>query len=109
MTKFYGPVGYIHSVENPTGSGIWVEEATERNHRGNVLLDNISQQQTENLNNDLRLNNRISIIGDPYALTHVHAIRYVKYAGGYWTVRTVEVNTPRIILNLGGVYNGKKA
>lgn len=107
MAKFFGKVGFITSKEEPAGSGIWIEEPTEYQAYGDVLLDNVTQQVSENLNDDLRLNNRLSIVSDPYITRNVHAIRYVTWVGGYWAVRTVEVRAPRLILNLGGVYNGR--
>jgi hypothetical protein len=61
------------------------------------------------VNDDLSVNNSISIVADEYANEHFFAIRYVAWAGTLWTVTNVEVQSPRLLLTLGGVYNGPTA
>lgn len=106
MAKFYGNVGYGETVENPAGSGKWVEEITEVPYYGDILTN--TRQITENnkVNYDLSLSNSISIMADAYANEHFFAIRYVEWAGTKWVVHSVEVQRPRLILRLGGVWNG---
>jgi hypothetical protein len=108
MAKFYGAVGYGISVEDPEDSGIWVEQITEINYRGNVLRNSRNLLSGETLNDDVTVSNSISIVGDPYAIEHFFDIRYVVWAGVRWTVTSVdvEVNNPRLTLSLGSVYNG---
>jgi hypothetical protein len=60
------------------------------------------------VNNDLTVSNSISIIADAYANEHFFAIRYVDWAGALWTVSEIEIQSPRLILRLGGVYNGPR-
>lgn len=109
MTKFYGNIGYVDSVETPAGSGIWVEVPVEYPYAGDVVYDNSSRAENEYLNDGLRINNRISVLVDAYASRNVHNIRYVYWMGSYWVVSTVEVKPPRLLLNLGKVYNGPTA
>jgi hypothetical protein len=45
-------------------------------------------------------------MADAYANEHFFAIRYVEWAGVLWTVSMVEVQSPRLLLRLGEVYNG---
>ena len=66
----------------------------------------IKNQPTENLNDDITLNNKISIVTDLFADEHLYAIRYVVYGGSKWKVTSVELRRPRIVLSIGGVYNG---
>lgn len=106
MAKFYDKVGYGVSVESPAGSGIWVDEITEYSYFGDVIRNTRKLDNGESLNNDITVNNSISIVADQYAIEHFFLIKYVRWAGVLWTVTNVEVRSPRLILSLGSVYNG---
>lgn len=109
MSVFYGPIGFVETVEDPVGSGIWVEKPTEHYYRGVVSRygkrwDGGSQQ----INPNLSISNTISIVADPFISNHLYSIRYIKWLGGYWEISSVDVEYPRMILSIGGVYNGPK-
>ena len=104
MAKFYGTIGYIEQVE--VRKGVWQEQATERTYYGDVLKNSRKWESTETLNDNLNVSNSISIIADPYAFAHFHSIRYVEWYGAKWKIRDVKVKFPRLILQIGGVYNG---
>lgn len=106
MAKFFGEIGYGDSVETPAGSGIWVDEIVEYSYYGNVDRDSLRLSDGEQLNSNISVGNSISIVADEYANEHFHAIRYIRWAGTRWTVTSVEVRAPRLILTLGDVYNG---
>ena len=106
MTRFYGPVGYANSVETASGSGVWEDVITEVPYFGDVLRDTKKDQKGDGLNDDIVINNSISIVTDEYAMEHFFKIKYVMWEGERWTVTNVEVKRPRLILTLGGVYNG---
>lgn len=107
MAKFHGKVGYGQTVEE--ASGVYVDEITERTYYGDVIRNSRTLSEGEHLNNDLSVNNSISIVADAYANEHFFAIRFVEWAGTLWTVTTVDVQSPRLILRLGEVYNGPTA
>lgn len=107
MAKFYGVIGYGHSVES--APGVWTDEITEKTYFGDVFRNTRQVREGENLNDDLTVQNSISIVADAYANEHFFAIRYIYWAGKFWTVTDVEVQSPRLILRLGGVYNGPLA
>ena len=107
MARFFGRVGYGESVE--TSPGVWVDEIVERSYFGDVIRNARKLSEGENLNNDLSVQNSISIVADAYANDHFFAIRFVEWAGTLWTVPSVEVQSPRLILRLGEVYNGPQA
>src|SRR6185295_5781913 len=109
MARFYGRVGYGESVETETDSGIFVDEIIEHAYYGDVIRNMRNLQPGENLAPDLSVSNLISIVADAYANDHFFAIRYVEWAGTLWTVPNVEVESPRLILSLGEVYNGPTA
>lgn len=104
--KFYGQIGYGETVETPPGSGVWIDNITEHKYYGDVLRNTRRLQEGENLNKDLSLSNSISIVADAYAYDHFFAIRYVRWAGSLWAVTDVEVQRPRLVLRIGGIYNG---
>lgn len=102
--RFYGVVGYIDTTKNEYGVSIPVP--TEKLYYGDVLHLSTKWQPTENLNDDITVSHKISIIADPYAFKNFSLIRYVEWMGTRWEVKSVEVQFPRLVLTLGGVYNG---
>lgn len=107
MAKFYGAVGFnLGSVE--TKPGVYEEQIEEHKFFGDVLRNTRQQLDNGNVNPDISVSNSISILADEYANNHIFAIRYVEWAGGLWTVDDVEVQAPRLLLRLGGVYNGPR-
>lgn len=106
MARFYGEVGYGDTVEKPAGSGIYTMQMTERSYYGDVIRNTRKLESGEGLNDDISVGNSISIVADQHAFDHFFKIKYVRWAGVLWTVTTVEVKSPRLILSLGGVYNG---
>jgi hypothetical protein len=109
MAKFYGLVGYGESVEDPPGSGIWINQITEVAYFGDVVRNTRKLESGESLNDNITVSNSISIIADQYANEHFFAIKFVEWAGVLWTVTSVEVKSPRLLLTLGDVYNGDVA
>ena len=107
MAKFHGKIGYVQSVEK--APGVWSDEVTEREYSGDVIRESKRWASTGKVNDNLVVNNRISILADDFACNNFSAMRYVIWAGVYWKVNDVEIQRPRLILGLGGVYNGDKA
>lgn len=107
MTKFYGTVGYGQSTE--VKMGVWQDLITERKYFGDVVRNSRRLVSNAELNDDISVGNSISILADPYALEHFFAMRFVEWAGTLWKVIDVEEQRPRLILRLGGVYNGPRA
>lgn len=106
MARFFGRVGFGESVEKEDSPGVFEDVIVEHNYYGDVIRDTRSLSEGEYLNKDLSVSNEIRIVADGYANDHFHAIRYVEWAGALWTVSTVEVQRPRLLLRLGEVYNG---
>lgn len=106
MARFFDVVGYGDSVETPPNSGVWEDVITEVEYYGDVIRDTRKLENGESVNDDITVNNSISIIADDFANQHFFKIKYVKWRGVLWTVTSVEVKSPRLILSLGGVYNG---
>ena len=106
MAKFYGPIGY--ALPEETTSGVWIDAITEKNYRGDVVLDQRRWQSPNNLNDDLNVDNSISIIGDTYAYKNLGYMKYIVLDGIAWKIQSFSINRPRIILQIGGVYNGER-
>lgn len=104
MARFHGKVGYGQDVDK--GNGVWETEITEKSYFGDVVRNYRRSQQGEKVNNNLTTSTQISIVSDSYANEHFSAIRYVEWAGVLWEVNSVDQEHPRLILELGGVYNG---
>ena len=105
MARFYGVIGYVDTVD--TGTGVYEEQViTERPYRGDVLRNVRKFEGGESVNDNLTLGNEFSIVADGYAYEHFHLMRYLKWMGARWKISSVEVQRPRLILSIGGVYNG---
>lgn len=103
MAKFYGKVGYLSTEE--TSPDVYSAVFTERLYKGDVLRNQKRYQASEGLNDDVIVNNSISIVADSYAYENAFAIKYVQWMGVLWKVTSIEIQRPRIILSLGGKYN----
>lgn len=106
MAKYYGVIGYVETVE--TSPGVWEEQITERNYYGELVRNTSRFQVSDQVNDNVNIANEISIIADPFATQNFHAMRYVEFMGAKWKITNVEVRYPRLILTIGGVYNGDK-
>lgn len=107
MAKFYCVIGY--AVTKETAPGVWTEEIAEQSYYGDLTRNMRRLQDSGDLNDDINVANEISIVADPYANANFHSMRYVAFMGAKWKISKVEVQYPRLILTLGGVYNGKQA
>lgn len=104
MAKFYGVIGYAETVE--TRPGVWKEQITERMYCGDLVRNTRRLQSADQLNDNVNVANEIGIISDPFANENFHSMRYVEFMGAKWKISNVEVQYPRLILSVGGVYNG---
>lgn len=106
--KFSGKVGFwLKDVE--TKPGVYKPGIVEKHYTGDVLRNSRRFQQVENQQNEnLRITNRLSIISDLYMQKNWGSVKYVSWNGVNWSVSSVDISSyPRVILELGGVYNGK--
>ena len=82
------------------------EQITERTYFGDLTRNTRRLQTADQLNDNINIANEISIVADPYANDHFHAMRYVEFQGARWKITNVEVKYPRLLLTVGGLYNG---
>lgn len=106
--KYYGKIGYVENVE--TSPGVWTEsKVIERVYTGDIIRNTRRRDSGENLNDDINISNEISIVADSFANQNFHLLRYAEWMGTRWKITNVDVQPPRLILSLGGVYNGEQA
>ena len=105
MAKFFGAIGY--AVTSETRPGIYEEQIIEREYFGDVNRNIRKLENSEHLNDDINISNEISIVSDPFANENFYSMRYAEFMGTKWKITSVEVKYPRLILTLGGVYNGQ--
>ena len=104
MSKWCDAVGFVETVEYEPGS--WEEEVIEKKYFGDVLDSRWKRQNSGGVNDDINLSNQISIVADPYLLHHCASIGYVCYMDARWKVTDVSIQYPRLVLTVGGEYNG---
>lgn len=104
MAKFYGLIGYAETVES--SPGVWSDVITKKNYTGDIIKNTKRAQVVETLNDDITINNIFSIVADPYAYQNFHTMKFIEWMGTKWKITSVEVQRPRLLLTVGGVYNG---
>ena len=106
MAKFYGPIGY--AVTEETEPGLYEEKIVEHNYTGDWIRNTRKlQTSSDSVNDNVNVANELSIVSDPYSTNNFLNIRYVGFMGAKWKVTSVEVKYPRLVLTIGGLYNGK--
>lgn len=110
MARFYGNIGFATTIEG-TGENIGIDEDTivEKPYYGDVLRNSRKYDPGESVLDELKIDNKISIVADAYAWDHFFKMKYVRWMGALWKITNVEVERPRLILIIGGVYNGPTA
>ena len=101
--KFYGQIGFEEMIE--TVPDVCTPKITEYPYCGDVLNFGRTRSSGSDINDSITVSNRISIVADPYAREHFFNMAYIVWQGAKWKVANVEVEFPRLILTLGGLFN----
>lgn len=106
MARWFGKVSYSETVE--TAPGVWMPQDTIREYYGDVTRNATRWTgNPDSTNNNLTVNTQISIVADPFAFENFYSIKWIEFMGVKWSVDSVDpTQPPRLILTLGGVYNG---
>lgn len=107
MAKYKGLIGFVRNEERE--SGIWEDVVTEKKYRGDILKNNQRFNVGNTTSGELKITNQFSIVGNSYAFDHISDIRYLEWRGNRWVVDTVEIEYPRLVMTIGGLYNGPQA
>ena len=103
MAKFAGLVGYVNQEES--APGVWTPVEQTRTTKGDFYMESSRHQNGDKVNDDIVLNHRISLVGDAYAFMNYYAMRWIEIHNVKWKITSVEVKRPRLIVNIGGLYN----
>lgn len=104
MAKFYGAIGFGTPAQ--TKPGVHTVQIEERKYCGEILSSYRNTEQSGNLNDNVTMSNQISILADRFAYDNFHSMRYVKFRDKKWKISKVDIKYPRLILTVGGIYNG---
>jgi hypothetical protein len=104
MARFYGKVGFGQTQDQ--GNGVHGLVVHYRNYYGDETQNYKTTDNSQQVNSEFRTSTLISIVSDSYANENLSAIRYVEWKGVLWKVAGVDAQHPRLLLRLGGVYNG---
>ena len=106
MNKWFGKVGYSETVE--TTPGVWTPQITVHEYYGDIKRDSSRWSGNSNSTNDeLTVNCQISIVADPFAFDKFYSMKWIEYMGVKWKITSIDPQPPRLLLTLGGVYNGE--
>ena len=105
MTRWFGKVAYSKTVE--TVPGVYTPQITVHEYYGDVKRNFTKWSgNSESTNDNLTVNVQISIVADPFAIDNFYSMKWIEYMGVKWEITSVEPQLPRLILTLGGIYNG---
>jgi hypothetical protein len=99
-----GVIGY--GEQTKIRPGVWEDVIVEKKFRGDVLRPSSGPDEGGKVNDDLKVGLSISVVAGAYHAQHVHELRYISWQGQLWKVANVDVAHPRLIMRLGGLYNG---
>lgn len=103
--KYFGKIGY--GVTEETRPGVHKPRIVEREYYGDIVRNSRRLESGSKVNDDLNISINLSIVADPFAYQNFHQIKYAEYMGAKWKATSVEPQYPRLIITLGGVYNGE--
>lgn len=109
--RFHGAVGYADEEE--TAPGVWTEVITEKIYTGEITRNSRRLEPAPSvvpkLSDNLIFDNLFSIVADAFAYENFEKMRYITWNGSNWTIKSVEVRRPRLILTIGDLWNGNTA
>lgn len=101
--KFSGMIGFIKTGE--TSPDVYTPTYTERHYMGDVLKNSVKWSNKNEVNDDILIQNRISILADRYMAENIGYMRYVVWNKVKWKITDIDITYPRMTLTLGGLWN----
>lgn len=108
MAKFSGIIGFVKTGELVDGV-FKPSSVVQKMYRGDILRNTIRYEQSGGVNDDVNISKQISIVADSFIIDNLEYIRYIQLYNHLWKVTSFDVSRPRIILTIGGLYNGEQA
>ena len=107
MAKYFGNIGY--GVTEEIRPGVSLPTISEREYYGDIVRNVRRYENSGKVNDDLNINMTLSIVADPFAFQNFHQLKYAEYMGAKWKAVSVEPQFPRLVITLGGIWNGEDA
>ena len=107
--KYSGNAGFrITDVE--VDPDVFEPQVVVKKVRGDVVTSRYHHDQNGDKStiDNIRITNQISLVADQFFMKHISNLQYLEYQGGKWKVESFNIKPPRVILDLGGVYNEQK-
>ena len=105
MSKYFGEIGF--GVTEETRPGVHEPGIVPKEYYGDIVRNSRRLEGGSKVNDDLNINMTLSIVADPFAFNNFHQLKYAEYMGAKWKATSVEPQFPRLVITLGGVYNGE--
>ena len=107
MAKYCGIIGFMNTSNSDENSDTWVDTPVKKKYYGDIIKNYKRNEQGSGVNDNITINNQISILADPYARENFHNMLFAEFMDSFWKIQSVEVQYPRLIISLGGLYNGR--
>ena len=109
--RYFAKLGYRYTEEQKDSegrpNGIYKEIYIERPYKAEVMSSGYQNQQGEGINDDYKITNKFSVLAcDAFTLSHLNSIIWIEYLNVKWKVTSVDIQRPRLIISIGGEYNG---
>lgn len=105
MAKWHGKIGYAKQVQ--TTPGVWKNEETVYEYSGDFLRNFSNSSPTpDSTNDELKFDAQVSIVADQFAYQNFYSMKWIELYGAQWKITKVEPRYPRLILTVGGIWNG---
>ncbi len=109
VNRWHGRIGFVITVQDEIKPSKWVEKAIEKQYYGDILKNNFRWESGSSVNDDINISNRISVIADNYMTSNLQCMKYIEISGAFWKINSIDIQAPRLILEIGGIWNGKRA
>lgn len=100
--RYYGRIGFAVSTE--TSPGVMENKMVYKPYYGDVLYS-LGYWQNKEINDDIKMQNRISVICDDYIQDNLGYAKIIEFDNHFWKIQSFTLEYPRVIITIGGLYN----
>ena len=105
MAKWFGKIGYVSHVQ--TAPSVFKPQETVREYYGDIKRNTSGwRNSSDSTNDDLTIDVQVSIVADPFAYQHFTSMKWIELYDAKWKIIKIEPQRPRLILTVGGEWNG---
>lgn len=109
MNKWCGKIGFAISKKVPGRGNTYVDEIVEKQFYGDIIRNTRRWESGESINDNLTISNSISVIADSFVIENLQCMKYIEFCGAFWKINSIDIQLPRLILGIGGAWNGETA